>query len=146
VSTSIRHRHYWAVARRCYDRNKDVIEYRNGHSIVWKVVCHHHASVTRYHVLATPSPLSGLNLPSWTSRAAALNETCPAFGVSWSPISTASARLSWRLSVICCACASVRRVALFLTHHPRSYYPPLNSSLPPLCLIITLLLHRPSSN
>jgi hypothetical protein len=80
--------------------------------------------------------LSGLSSPSWTSRAVALNETCPAFGVFWSPvhsrllidcyhdhISLVSARLSWRLLVICCAVPARARSSCFsfpitITHDP----------------------------
>jgi hypothetical protein len=52
--------------------------------------------------------------------------------------------LSWRLSAICCAC---RRT--FHSSLPPSPTSPLSSSqflTPPLCLILTLLLHRPTSN
>jgi hypothetical protein len=35
------------------------------------------------------------------------------------------------LHYICCACAFVRRVTLLFPHHPRFYYPSLNSTLPP---------------
>jgi hypothetical protein len=45
-----------------------------------------------------------------------------------------------------CTCALMRRVALLFPHHPRSYYPPLDSSLPSLCLMLILLPHRPTSN
>ena len=98
-------------------------------------------------------------LPRITILTLTVPYSCQAFGVPWSPVhsrlfidchhdhvSLASERLSWRLSAICCARTFVRRVTLLFPHQPRSYYPPLNSSLSPLCLIITLLPHRPTSN
>jgi hypothetical protein len=63
-------------------------------------------------------------------QAVALNETYPAFGVSLFPVhsrksidsyrgrvSLASARLSWRLSDICCACTFLRRAALLFPYY-----------------------------
>jgi hypothetical protein len=46
---------------------------------------------------------------------------------------------------IYCVCTLMGRVALLFPYHS-PYYAPLNSSLPPLCLILTLLPNRPTSN
>jgi len=58
--------------------------------------------------------IDSTNPPSWTSRAVAPNESCPAFGVTWSPVHSRlfSACLSWRLSVIFCACTFASRSSL----------------------------------
>jgi hypothetical protein len=81
---------------------------------------------------SSSNPLSGLNPSSWTSRAAALNETCPAFGVSWSPVHSRhySARLSWRLSVICGQAQRPPRAGRSHTHSARPTRPLLVRAYP----------------
>jgi hypothetical protein len=99
----------------------------------------------------------------WQGRRAILvtvpsNETCPF--VSWSPVHSRLLVNCYHGSCVFGRCAPIvalighvlsrcpARFAPFFPfpYRPRPYYPPLNSSLPPSCLILTLLLRPPTSN
>jgi hypothetical protein len=87
---------------------------------------------------------------AWHSR---LRNRCPqrpcqhhSFSISYLPLCPSRVYYDRYRLYIYCTCMLMRRVALLFPPNPRSHYPRLDSSLPPLCLILSPLPHHPTSN
>jgi hypothetical protein len=115
------------------------------------------ANGATFLLLLAPNRLSS---PSWTSRAVALNEPCPTFGVSWSPVRSRQLIDSYHDRTECLLPVAVRAFhgAYWSYAVPceagRSSFSPsptirLSSSqflTSRLCLTLTLLPNPPTSN